>query len=92
MKSQNVLETAIKVLFMREEQYGSPEKNLGAIAEYWSIHLDKEITASDVATMLELMKIARRKNDPTYEDNYKDAAGYAALGFQVSQAVEELDK
>ena len=43
MKSQKVLETAIKVLFMREEQYGSPEKNLGAIAEYWSIRCGNDV-------------------------------------------------
>ena len=34
--------------------------------------------------MMELLKIARRLEKPEYEDNYVDAAGYAALSWELA--------
>lgn len=53
---------------------------LGDISEYWSEYLDKNITASDVAALMILLKVARIKNDPRKVDSWVDVAGYADLG------------
>ena len=62
----------------RQESYGKPEDNLGRIAALWSAYLATPVSASDVAQMMVLLKIARSVN--TYErDNYLDAIGYIVL-------------
>ena len=62
----------------RQESYGKPEDNLGRIAHMWSAYLATAVSASDVAQMMVLLKIARSVN--TYErDNYLDAIGYIVL-------------
>ena len=76
----------------RENSYGTPEENLGTTARYWGVHLGIRLEAHHVATMMELAKIARRKAQPTYEDNWTDAAGYAALGYEVANCLEKLDE
>ena len=75
----------------REEIYGPPADNLGDIAKYWSIFTRTELTADDVCSMLEIQKISRRRQTPGYMDNYVDAAGYAALGYELANAIENLD-
>lgn len=91
-KREAVLATAIKIITGdRDKTYGTPESNMADIAKYWSLYLEKEIAAHDVCSMMELLKIARRKAKPEYEDNYTDAAGYAALGYEVAAALEVLD-
>lgn len=63
----------------RQEAYGSPERNCDKIARFWSVYLDKEITAVDVCQMMILLKQARLMNTPTHRDSIVDIAGYAAL-------------
>lgn len=45
----------------RNEQYGSPEENLGRIAEMWSGYTGTKLSAMDVALMMVLVKISRSK-------------------------------
>jgi hypothetical protein len=47
----------------------------------WTAYLDREvvITAEDVAWMMVLLKMARSGADGYHEDNYIDAAAYAAI-------------
>jgi hypothetical protein len=62
----------------RQASYGRPEDNMGRIAGMWSAYLNKSVSASDVAQMMVLLKIARSVN--TYKrDNYLDAIGYIVL-------------
>lgn len=62
----------------RQKAYGSPEENLGRIAGLWSAYLATPVSASDVAQMMVLVKVARSVN--TYKrDNYLDAIGYLLL-------------
>lgn len=69
----------------RQENYGSPEKNFKEIARYWSIFLDRDISATDVALMMVLMKLARLQNKPDHDDSWIDIAGYAANGAELSK-------
>ena len=70
----------------RQNDYGTPEQNFGVISELWSAYKRVDFTASDVAAMLALLKIARIKTSPAKADNWIDLAGYAACGGEVSNA------
>lgn len=75
----------------KDHDYGSPEDNFGTIAELWTTYLHatgaiegfhKEITSSDVAAMMILLKIARVAISD-HADNWIDIAGYAACGGEI---------
>lgn len=68
----------------RAATHGNAENNFCIIAAYWSAHLDQPITATDVATMMVLFKMARAKTNPAHLDNWIDAAGYSALGGEIA--------
>jgi hypothetical protein len=66
----------------RQQTYGSPWVNLERIAELWTVYLDCGVTlkAESVAWMMVLLKMARTDSGwPYHEDNYIDAAAYAAI-------------
>ena len=73
----------------REQTYGSPDKNLQTIADYWSTHLSNQLnekivlTCADVCEMMILLKVARLGNNPTHADSLLDIAGYAALQDRI---------
>jgi hypothetical protein len=48
-------------------------------------NIEGALSAEDVANMMELMKIARRKLGTLKKDNYIDGAGYAAVAFECAQ-------
>jgi hypothetical protein len=64
----------------RQDQYGSPEDNFKAIADFWneylSDHLQTSLTAHDVAMMMCLFKIARIKTGAGKEDSYVDLCSF----------------
>jgi hypothetical protein len=73
----------------RRSEHGVPERTFGAIAAYWTIYLRhrgllteaQSVKPEDVCRLMELLKIARGNA----VDNCVDAAGYAALAWEVSQ-------
>ena len=72
----------------REQDYGSPESNFQIIANLWNDYLgfvdhDYDITPTDVAMMMALLKIARIKNGGGTGDSFVDLAGYAACGGEL---------
>ena len=73
----------------RKDQYGNLEDNFENIAELWNSYLfgadDRCITATDVANMMVLLKVARSAANPLHEDNYVDMAGYAACAYELSR-------
>lgn len=68
----------------RNASYGGPERSFETIAQLWAIHLGYKVTASDVAIMMALLKIARLSANPAHADSWIDLAGYAACGGEVS--------
>jgi hypothetical protein len=66
----------------REQDYGSPEDNFKLIAEFWGVYTGQQFTATDVANMMILLKLARAKTGKCI-DNYVDAAGYAACAGEI---------
>lgn len=64
----------------RQDQYGDPECSFGLIAAFWNDYLPGlQLTASDVAVMMALFKIARMKGQKWAPDNAVDACGYLAI-------------
>jgi hypothetical protein len=47
-------------------------------------YLDVNITATDVAVMMTLLKIARIRSNPHNLDNWVDACGYMACGGEIA--------
>lgn len=70
----------------RTGHYGEPENTFQTIAEFWSTYLGIEISQTQVAMMMALLKVARQKVNPAYLDSYLDLAGYAACAAEVQGA------
>lgn len=68
----------------RNASYGGPEQSFQTIADLWSVHLRSPITATDVAVMMALLKIARLSANPAHLDSWTDLAGYAACGGEIA--------
>jgi hypothetical protein len=82
-----ILDTAREYVTQdRAATHGDAERNFELIAVYWSAHLDLDvnITASDVAVMMTLLKIARIRSNPRNADNWIDGCGYMACGGEIA--------
>lgn len=95
MTRAEILDAAKKcVCGQREQDYGTPESNFQLIANLWNNYLgfvdhDYDITPTDVAMMMALMKIARIKSGGGTGDSFVDLAGYAACGGEINAAVSK---
>ena len=67
----------------RQKNYGSPYVNHKRIADLWSVYLEIEITPSQVALCLCLVKIARLIETPDHEDSFIDLAAYASIAGEI---------
>lgn len=84
LSREDVLEKAkMCVCGDREQDYGSPESNIGRISAFWSVYLGVPISDKDVAAMMCLLKISRIASGHSKSDNWVDLAGYAALGGEL---------
>lgn len=96
---REVLQAAIEtVCHDREDQYGNPENNFEAIANFWNVYLNvkhgmadgnklfKFIESDDVAAMMMLLKIARIATGAPKRDNWVDSAGYAGCGAEIQES------
>lgn len=89
MKRDEILATASEFVTRdRNATHGAPENTFGRIAAFWSAHLDHPVSATDVAAMMVLLKLARISANPAHADNWIDAAGYAACGGELAGAGE----
>ena len=89
MKRDQILDTAKEYVTKdRAATHGDAASNFGLIALYWGAHLDVAISATDVAVMMTLFKLARMKSNPAHIDNAIDAAAYAALAGEIATGVE----
>ena len=80
-----VLETAAELINGdRERDYGTPAENFNRIAAGWSVILEKDVSAEQVALCMAWLKIARLVNGP-HEDGFVDGAAYMALAGELSE-------
>jgi hypothetical protein len=80
----DILDTAKQYITKdRAEEHGDLANNFTTIAAYWSTHLNTSVSATDVAVMMNLVKIARIKSNPDNLDNWIDGCGYLACGGEL---------
>ena len=81
----HILDTAKSYITRdRQADHGDAEDNFSRIAGYWSLHTGVTLTATDVAVMMALLKVARIKQNPQHVDNWVDGAGYFACGGEIA--------
>lgn len=68
----------------RRQDYGSVEESFEKIARMWSVILDMNVTAEQVALCQATLKMGRLLNKPNHTDSWVDIIGYAALGGQIA--------
>ena len=74
----------------RQDSYGPVKDNLTNIAEFWQTYLTQRngtpvmVEAEDVAWMMTMLKAARSMAG-YHEDNYVDAAAYAAIAGECAE-------
>lgn len=68
----------------RNHQYGHPLDNLDRAARIWSVILDADVTAEQVALCMVGMKMAREINKPKL-DNTTDGIGYWLTLAEIRQ-------
>ena len=85
MNREAILDTAKQYVTVdRAGVHGSAERNFGQVAAYWAAHLDAPVTATDVAVMMTLFKLARIKASPHHIDSWIDGCGYLACGGEIA--------
>jgi len=68
----------------RNSEYGTAEDSFETIAEFWVTYLRArhgivlDLTALDIAAMMDLLKTARIATNPNHMDSWLDKAGYSA--------------
>lgn len=81
LRREILTDAAVCVCSDRNLMCGEPEDNFDVIAAMWSAYLGMPVTASDVAAMMILFKVARIATaEKPSRDSYVDIAGYAACG------------
>ena len=72
----------------RRQDYGPAEDSFRSLGELWAtlLHLDRELTGSEVALCLAALKLWRCSTSPGSMDSWTDLAGYAGLGWQCAVA------
>jgi len=94
MTKEEILAEAARIISRdRNLSHGDAYKNHAEIAEYWNIFLDDKlkpmanITPSDVALMMILLKISRNNKGKEFNiDNFVDMAGYAAIAGEIDDS------
>ena len=95
MPAKEVLDTASALVTGdRASAHGSIPETHENIARLWNGYMYNKdaLTAHDVANMMELMKVARRKNGALNMDDYVDGAGYAAVAYECAEAEESKEE
>lgn len=76
----------------RNAQHGDKERSFECIAEGWAwyiSHMNKNMTAKDVANLMVLLKVARSLYGEPITDHFLDMAGYAAIAGELAEVEEK---
>jgi len=84
MNHKDVLYKAAETLNDRGANYGDIEEMFKDVAEMASMVLGKKIAPYDVTTIMEMVKLRRRRANPKLADNYIDNVNYTAFSAQFA--------
>lgn len=84
MNHKDVLYKAAETLNQRGANYGDIEEMFADVAEMATMVLGKTIKPYDVTTILEMVKLRRRRANPKLADNYIDNVNYTAFSAQFA--------
>ena len=85
LKKDKVLKQAETLVMKdREKEHGDFQLTHWRAAMLWSVYLEKQITADEVAVCMALMKIVRTINNPEHIDSYADAIAYLAGAAEIA--------
>ena len=85
MNRTDILHTAQQYITKdRAGVHGDATDNFRRIARLWSEYLESDISETDVAVLMTLLKVARIKSNAANDDHWVDACGYMALGGELS--------
>lgn len=91
MNHKDILYKAATILNDRGKDYGDIAPMFEDVATIASIVLGKEITKYDVTTIMEVLKLRRRRENPKLADNYADNVNYTAFSAQFALNDHEGD-
>lgn len=85
MNARQILNESYKLMHNdRQETYGDAKANHERIAKLWSIILDTDISAEQVALCMVGVKLSRLSHDPSHLDSYIDGAAYFAIAGEIA--------
>ena len=85
-KRREILEQAADLVDgNRDAEYGTPQENLGRIAEFWTTYFGFPVRADQVAVAMVLVKVARMVQTPDHPDSPVDGAGYFGLAGELAE-------
>ena len=84
MNHKDVLYKAAETLNARGANYGDIEEMFADVAEMATMVLGKTIKPYDVTTIMEMIKLRRRRTNPKLADNYIDNVNYTAFSAQFA--------
>lgn len=89
MADDHILTAAIRAVYSRDDDYGTPEDNFSAIAKKWNAYIEKKtgddpgLEAKDVAYMMIDLKTCRAADGDYNDDTDVDIAGYAESAARI---------
>jgi hypothetical protein len=83
----DLLRDALEItLGARGNTYGHPADNLGLTVDLWNVYLrdlDRDLTISDLAALMVLVKLARLHHTPDHYDTLLDMAGWPSAAWDA---------
>jgi hypothetical protein len=92
MNYKDVLFQSAALVNERGKNYGDIEPMFQDVALMATIVLGKTIEPYDVTTIMEMVKLRRRRENPKLADNYQDNINYTAFSAQFALNDHEGEK
>ena len=81
-----ISEEIAETIGSRNGSHGDPIENHEHIADLWSAYLGVEVSATDVAACMILLKLCRFKIGGQDRDHWRDSMGYAEIANMIQFA------
>ena len=85
MNSQDILRNAASIYNERGKQYGDVAFMFDTAAAIATLMTGREFSAYDITTVLEAVKLARRRVNPANPENYIDGVNYMTFSAQFAK-------